>query len=450
VTAVADSVSLALAAILGDSQVVSEPEACAAWAVGGKVPKYCVAPATAECVAAVLKFAADHDLAVIPRGNGTKLAQGSPPRRYDLALSLKALTRVRHYEPSDLTISVEAGMKLGDLQDFLGRQGLWLPLDPRGGASATIGGILAANSAGPLRLRFGSARDMVLGLKVATTEGKLIKSGGRVVKNVAGYDLSKLLVGSCGTLGLIVEASLKLFPRPASLATWVLEPGTLGRARDLRRQILNSPLEPLRMVLLDSGAAGLLRNGTPSGEKQGPELWIEFGGSARILERHARDLAEMGRSVGVPSRRISEESVERRWDQLINFERLLEDSHPEAMVLKATLPIAGSEQFLSMTRQAAEGEEMKVAGFVQSGVGTVHLGLWGEKLQAVAARLVMNARKAAESLGGALVVERYPDGFSGECDVWGAAGDLLQAMRGLKRAWDPRSILSPGRFVGGI
>jgi glycolate oxidase FAD binding subunit len=387
---------------------------------------------------------------VIPRGNGTKLAIGSPPRRYDLALSLEKLNHIWHYEPADLTISVEAGMKLGDLQEFLGREGLWLPLDPRGGASATVGGILATNSAGPLRLRFGSARDMVLGIRVATTEGKLVKSGGRVVKNVAGYDLCRLLVGSYGTLGVIVEASLKLFPRPASRATWVFEPGTLGLARDLRRRILNSPLEPLCMVLLNTVASGLLQKGLQEGEAQGLELWIEVGGSPGVLERHAKELAEMGQSIGVPSRRVSEQTAESCWVRLRNYDQLFADSFPEAMVLKATLPIASCEGFLSLAQQGAEAEEVKVASFAQLGVGIVHLGLWGEKLGTVAERLVTNTRKAAASLGGALVVEQYPNGFDAEGDAWGAPGDSLEAMRKLKAAWDPKGILSPGRFVGGI
>jgi glycolate oxidase FAD binding subunit len=289
---------------------------------------------------------------------------------------------------------------------------------------------------------------MVLGIRVATTEGKLIKSGGRVVKNVAGYDMCKLLVGSYGTLGLIVEASFKLFPRPASRATWILEPVTLGRARDLRGRILNSPLEPLRMVLLDSGASGLFRLGTHPGEE--PELWIEAGGSPRILDRHAKDLAEIGQSMGVASRRMDEQAELRLWDQLINFEHSLAALHTEVMVLKAALPIAGSEQFLSLAGQAAEGEGVRMAGIAQPGVGIVHLGLWAERLGDVAERLVTNVRKSAASLGGALVVERYPGSFQRERDVWGTPGDVLQSMRGLKAVWDPRGILSPGRFVGGI
>jgi glycolate oxidase FAD binding subunit len=278
----------------------------------------------------------------------------------------------------------------------------------------------------------------------------LIKSGGRVVKNVAGYDLCKLLVGSYGTLGVIVEASLKLFPRPASRATWVLEPGTLGLARDLRRRILNSPLEPLCMVLLNAAASALLQNGLHSGEAPGLELWMEVGGSPRILERHAKDLAEMGRSMGVPSRQVSEQTAESCWVRLRNYEQLFADSFPEVMLLKATLPIANSEEFLSFAQQVAESEEVKLAGFSQVGVGIVHLGLWGGKLGTVADRFVTNTRKAAASLGGALVVEQYPNGFDAERDAWGAPGDPLETMRRLKASWDPKGVLSPGRFVGGI
>ena len=139
----------------------------------------------------MLHYASEHHLAVIPRGNGTKISMGNPPRRYDVALSLAELNRIIHYEPADLTISVESGMNFGEIQNLAGRSGLWLPLDPRGGAESSIGGIIAANAAGPLRQGFGGPRDMVLGLKIATTDGKVVKTGGRVVKNVAGYDLGK-------------------------------------------------------------------------------------------------------------------------------------------------------------------------------------------------------------------------------------------------------------------
>ena len=243
------------APVVGESHVLTDETARAAYGIDGQTPKCVVLPSSAEEVAAVLRMCAEHNLAVIARRNGTKLGSGNPPRRYDVALSLKEMTRVWNYEAGDLTIVVEPGMKLGDFQRYIGQDHLWLPLDPFGGAKASLGGIMATNCAGPLRLFYGTPRDMVLGLKFATTEGKVIKSGGRVVKNVAGYDLGKLLIGSHGTLGVIVEASFKLYPQPAERATFVMPAGKLGIARDLRRKIQTSPLQPLRLVLLDSAAA---------------------------------------------------------------------------------------------------------------------------------------------------------------------------------------------------
>src|SRR5438874_271420 len=152
---------------------------------GGRAsrPSHLATQASPKEVAAVLQCAADHELAVLPCRNLTKIGIGHPPRRYDVALSLKEMNRVWYYEPADLVISVEPGMKLGDFQHFVGRHRLWLPLDPAGGARASLGGILAASSSGPLRSAYGTPRDMVLGMKIATTEGNVIKTGGRVGKN---------------------------------------------------------------------------------------------------------------------------------------------------------------------------------------------------------------------------------------------------------------------------
>ena len=288
-----ENVQRLFSSVVGEPGVRTEVAACAAYGIDGKAPRCVVLPTTAEQVAAVLQLAAEHNLAVVAGGRHTKFGLGNPPRRYDVALSLKEMTRVGHYEPADLTIEAEPGIKLGDFQQHIGRDSLWLPLDPFGGAEASLGGIVATNCAGPLRLFYGAPRDMVLGLKFATTDGKVIKTGGRVVKNVAGYDLGKLLIGSLGTLGVIVEASFKLYPKLAERATFILPTGTLGIARDLRRKIQSSPLQPLRLVLLDATAAVSVRAGSslaPAGK--GPELWIEAGGSRRALERYAREFEQ--------------------------------------------------------------------------------------------------------------------------------------------------------------
>jgi len=448
VTLAVDSVRTELAALVGQSHVLADPAACAALAVDGKVPDCAVSPSTAEQVAAVLRYASEHHLALIPRGKGSKLSTGNPPRRYDVALPLGELNRVIHFEPADLTITVEAGMTFGDFQALAGRNGLWLPLDPRGGAESSLGGIIAANAAGPLRQGFGGPRDMVLGLKIATPEGKIAKTGGRVVKNVAGYDLGKLLTGSFGTLGVIVEASLKLFPKPPERATFTLRAGTLGIARDLRRSIRRSPLEPLRLVLLDSPATALLSDSVQVHERPGAELWIEVGGSHRVIERCAYELRQLASAAGVPLTRL--DGAEEAWERVSNLALWLQQKYRDVTVLKAALPEVASEEFVSRAQQEAEAERIALASFAQVGVGIVHLCALQQALSASVLGLVVRLRQAAAELGGTLVIEHCQVDLKSQVDVWGAGGDDLDAMLKIKSAWDPKEVLAPGRFLGGI
>jgi len=443
-----DAVRAELAALVGPSHVLTDPAACAALAVDGKAPDCAVAPATAEQVAAVLRYASEHHLALIPLGKGTKLSMGNPPRRYDVALSLRELNRITHYEPADLTISVEAGMTFGEFQNLVGRSGLWLPLDPRGGAGSTIGGIIAANAAGPLRQGFGGPRDMVLGLKIAITDGKIAKTGGRVVKNVAGYDLGKLLTGSFGTLGVIVEASLKLFPKPPERATFTLRAGTLGIARDLRRSILRSPLDAQRLVLLDSPATALLGDSAQAHERPEAELWIEVGGTHRVLERCRHELRQLASAVGAPL--AGRDGAEEAWERVSNLPLWLQQKYRDVTVLKAALPVVASEEFLSRAQQEAEAERIALASFAQVGVGIVHLCTLQDTLTGGLLGWVARLRQAAADLGGTLVIEHCPVDLKSGVDVWGAGGDDLDVMRQMKSAWDPEEVLSPGRFLGGI
>jgi glycolate dehydrogenase FAD-binding subunit len=438
-----------LAAIVGAERVVADESARATFTVDGRVPGLLVFPQSAAQVAGVLRFVAEHELAVIPCRNATKLGVGNRPRRYDIALSLKEMNRVWHYEPADLTISAEPGMKFGDFLHFVGRHGLWLPLDPAGGGRASLGGIVATNSTGPLRLSYGAPRDMVLGMRIATSEGKVIKTGGRVVKNVAGYDMAKLLIGSYGTLGVIVEVSFKLFPLPVELGTFVIPAGTLGIGRDIRRRILESPVNPMRMVLLDPVAATLVRRGTPlAAEVKEPEIWIECGGSEKVLNRCARELGELGKAAGAPVQRLEAASAEGAWARIGDCHDCLCEASPKVTILKVALPGAAGEEFLSRANQEAASEGVRLASFTQGGVGVIHLGLLDETAGLMA--LISRLRSAAEDLGGALIVERCAPELKERLDVWGAPGDDFGVMRKLKAAWDPKGILSPGRFVGGL
>ena len=196
-TTTTENVVSTFSSLLGEARVKTDEATRKNFALDNLLPECVVSPGSEEEVAAVLRRAGEADLAVVPCRNGTKLGIGNRPHRYDVALCLREMNRIWHYEPKDLTVTVETGMKLSDFEYFVGKSGLWLPLDPPFELKASIGGVLASNSSGRSRLFYGQLRDMTVGMTIATPDGKLIKTGGRVVKNVTGYDLSKLMTGKC-------------------------------------------------------------------------------------------------------------------------------------------------------------------------------------------------------------------------------------------------------------
>ncbi len=448
-SATVEAVQSELAGVVGEAGVTADLAACAAYAVDGRVPKWVVYPSSPEEVAALLQCAGANDLAVIPCRNATKLGIGNPPARYDAALSLKKMNQVWHYEPADLTVTVEPGMRLGDFEHFLARHKLWLPLDPAGGTKASLGGILAANAAGPLRLYYGGPRDVVLGVKVATTEGKIVKAGGRVVKNVAGYDLTKLIVGSYGTLGVIVEASLKLYPLPVERATFVFPVGNLDYARDLRRKLQSSPLQPLRFLVVEGVAReSLCRDYGPEPGSHPAEVWIEVGGTVKVIERYAREFDALGRDLGGPVFRPGPEEAERAWERLSDFRSWAAEADGAVTILKAVLPVAASEEIMRHARQEAINMKVRLVTLGQTAVGMAHILIWAPADSLVVPGMVDRLRQAAEGSGGELVIEQAAPSLKAVLDVWGTPGDDFEVQRKLKTAWDPKGVLSPGRFIG--
>ncbi len=290
---------------------------------------------------------------------------------------------------------------------------------------------------------------MVIGLKVATTDGKIAKTGGRVVKNVAGYDLGKLFTGSLGSLGVIVEANLKLFPMHPARATFAFKIGTLEAARDLRRNILRSPIDPMRLVLLDVPALELfgdLPQAPPA--KPGIELWIEVGGSHRVIERCLLELRHLASAAGAALER--RDDADESWQKISNLALWLQPKYNNLAVLKAALPLAATEEFLRRSQREASAAEIPLASFVQVGVGIVHLCILQECVSGGVADFVGTVRRVAADLAGTLIVEHCGAELKRTVDVWGAHSDDLGAMHRLKSVWDPNAILSPGRFVDGI
>jgi len=429
----------------------SDPEVCAAFAVDGVAPACVLRPSTPEQVAEMLHFAAARGLAVIPCGNGTKIGLGAPPRRYAAALCLRDLARTTYYEPDDLVISVEPGMTFGTLQHVLAERRLWLPLDPAGGERATIGGILASNSAGPLRLRYGGPRDMVLGMKIATTEGKIVKTGGRVVKNVAGYDLAKLLIGSYGTLGVIVEATFKLYPRVAARTTWAIEVESFAAAREFRRGLLVSPLRPLRAVLLNAAARAWIESGGSEGAGNSRfTIWIEAGVSERLTARYESEMSALSVRVNASLKQVESSEAGEVWNRIADFGNGIGNRHPDALILRSALAIAAAEEFLERAEQEGRAGGFELAGVAQLGVGVVEIGLTSApnpESRIPSSAIIEKVRRLTADLGGSLIVTGCPADLKSRIDVWGPSGDDLAAMRKLKEAWDPKFTLAPGRMI---
>jgi glycolate oxidase FAD binding subunit len=361
--------------------------------VDGLEPDQVVQPRNEDEVARRLREAAEAGQAVIPIGGRRLLGMGNRPRRFDLALDLSGLDRILERSPHDLTVSVQAGITLEALNQELGKEGQFLPLDPPGGPGHTIGGLIATGLSGPLRLRYGSARDFLIGLRVALPDGRLATSGGRVVKNVSGYDLNKLHLGAMGSLGVIVAASFKVFPRALHEATLEAQTDDPWAAA---RRALELRMPPVAVEVASGGRA----------------LARLMGGEAAVR----RVAAELGWEE-VPAGRW-EELMRRRSD---SWARISTPPGALRKVLDSLPP--GSEWWAS------------------PGVGSAHWFGWREPAD------VRRARAAAEAAGGSLVLISAPAELKVELDAWGRPPDTLDVMRRLRDAFDPKRTLSPGRYL---
>ncbi|HKQ32127.1 MAG TPA: FAD-binding oxidoreductase, partial [Thermodesulfobacteriota bacterium] len=230
-----------LKGIVGGENAVDDPQLLGPYAVEGVKPAIALFPGSVEQISEIMKAASRASACVIPMGSGTKRALGNRPSGADIVLSTGKLNRVIEHESADLVATTECGITLRDFNAGLGVKNQFLPVDPPHiAAGATVGGIIATNDSGPLRLRYGTSRELLIGMKVVRPDGSVFKGGSKVVKNVAGYDLPKLFVGSLGTLGIITEATFRLYPVPESSRTYLAAFESLGNAHDAVRTLIDS------------------------------------------------------------------------------------------------------------------------------------------------------------------------------------------------------------------
>ena len=397
--------------------------------VDGVVPSRVVHPQDPEEAAGTLRLCAQAGAGVVVVGGGTQLRLGAPPRRFDVALVTDRLDRLLEYEPADLTCRVQAGMKVEALQAELGRNGQWLPLDPPSPDRATIGGVVAANACGPARARYGSVRDWVIGITVAYPSGAIARAGGRVVKNVAGYDLMKLHTGALGTLGVILEVNLKVQARPEQSLTLQAGFDRAEQAAACALALTRQYLQPAVAAVVDP------RAGASLGLDEEPPFTL-----ALRLEGYRTEVAAAAALVeeAVVSHRGRMRAGERPAELWAGVRDWVAPQDPEAVVLAAWVPRTGVPRLLD-----AVGEDGAVVAVPAAGVVQVRAA--GTQAGALLARL-----RAAAGEEGQVVVASAPPGAKAALDVWGPPPPGFPLMRALKQALDPAGILNPGRFTGGI
>jgi glycolate dehydrogenase FAD-binding subunit len=391
--------------------------------VDGVQPQMVIQPADADEIARVLKTATDAGLQVIPRGSGTKIEWGNPPRAAQLVLSTRRLNRMVEHAWGDMTATVGAGCTVRELQQTLAEHGQRLALDPLWPDRATIGGILASNDSGPLRLRFGSLRDLIIGITLALPDGTLAKSGGKVVKNVAGYDLPKLATGALGTLGIITQAIFRLHPIPRESRTLSFSAQNAAAMNAFVLAILDSKLVPTGLQVR-------------AGDSPGPEIDIRFEGTAAGCDAQAEQVARLasGLTAIPPPAEV--------W----NARATLWNGTEPSVVCKFTLLPAILAGFLDRVREVTGHLSWKLVGQA-SGVGLLRM---EGSDNSVLLRALLDLRQSLEKNSGSLAVLRCPREIKSQMDVWGSPGDALSLMRSIKSQFDPTGTLNPGRFIGGI
>jgi glycolate oxidase FAD binding subunit len=429
----------ALTALLGRQRLSDDPQARAAAAVDGVRPRWVVRPVAVEQVAGVLALAHQEGLAVVPRGSGSALDLGQSPTRLDIVLDLTGLARVLDDHPADLTVGVEVGLTAGALADHLSARRQWLPVDAPGWRSRTLGGLLATNPVGPLRLRYGSLRDLLLGVRFVQADGVVTWGGARVVKSVTGYDVPKLMVGALGSLGVLVEATLRLHPMPEVEQTWLAAFPAASSAQAFVGLVVDSSLQPNRLEIL----TGLALPAWPASAAP-VAVAASFGSvDAAVREQGAR-LVDLARQAGGHA----EPAPEGFWER---YDRAFARGQGEVVLQVGTLPSRLGETLETIERgRHTLGASAAVRVVGCAAVGSLRVILTGTEPEN-AAGLVQRLREFLADVDGSVVVQAGPPALRTKVDPWGplppAAFDL---MRRLKDEFDPTRVLNPGRFVGGL
>jgi len=426
----------AFAAIVGGEHLTTAPSQLAAVAVDGVTPRWLARPGSLDEVSRVMALASAEGLTVAPRGSGSALDLGSPPLRLDAVLDLSRLAAILEYVPADMVATVQAGVTLDLLARELGKHGQMLALDPYGAGSRTVGGVLATNASGQRRFRYGTGRDLLLGTRFVQADGTVTWGGSKVVKSVTGYDIPKLMTGSLGTLGVIVEATFRLHPVQPASGSWLFSFTSREAAAALVAAVLASSLEPECLAWVNAGA--LERLGS---ERAEAALAVSVATVAEAVTSQGALLGSMASRLGA---RVSALDA--------SFWTRMGSALTSSTVVKLASEIRRLPFWAGEVERVISRHGLTVSLVGEAGNGILRAAVEGSALPDTwAGEIVAPLREALAAEGGSLVVERAPLYLKSAADVWGPLPETaLAVMRRLKAEFDPRGVLNPGRFVGGL
>jgi glycolate oxidase FAD binding subunit len=468
----------ALKDILKVEWVKSDPETLSAHSVDDLTPKAVAFPESLEQVSQVVKMAQKEKWAVLPWGSGSKIGVGNPPSHIDLVISTNRLNKIIDMDTANLTVTAQAGVKFRDLQTSLAGEenrcylpyesptnvsdepicsdrdhmGCFIPMMPPFSHSATLGGIIAANSSGPVRLLYGLPRDMVLGVRYVAANGEIVGVGGKTVKNVSGYDMCKLMIGSRGSLGILGEMTLRLLPLPERFGTCLSVFSGLDEASRFVDQIFETKLLPSAVELLN----GLLVDEVALEMDRGSYVVaVGLEGFGEAVERMGKEIEEMASASSAQNNvHLPDDPHRIFWDAYSNIVPKLSVQYPDMVSMKLNYPISRYLDVIQWVESLCEEQELAHALQVPTGSGItmVHF-LLEPGDEKSADRVVSVAEKLLEkcqSISGNLVVEKASARMKERLPVWGVPPQGFVIMKRIKEQMDPFGLFSPGRFVGGI
>jgi glycolate oxidase FAD binding subunit len=471
-----------LTEILGEQNVKTEPDATAEYAVDNIVPKAVVFPKNTRQVSDVVKFANQENLAIVSRGSGTKMAMGNPPKRLDIVVCTSGLNHMLDVDPSNLTMTIEAGVKFRDIQARLAtqedrcylplndlsvesdeficsdrsRNGCFIPIDPPYADRATIGGIIAANSTGPRRLLYNLPRDAIIGIRLVAPNGDILGSGGKTVKNVSGYDVSKLMVGSMGSLGILCEMTLKMLPLPEKMETLLVSFGSFSDASAFAERVFETTLLPAAIEVMNISAYGHLpMAGIPDFSTDGYLSAIALEAFKPAVDRMRTEMLEMAKASGSKADSVLKEDEHLSfWLAVSDLPQNLDREFTGLIKAKLNYPISLWKNIVESVESIFSQADLDYTLQAHAGNGVCLLGLLIDdndtKTTGRAVEALGQLLERCREIDGNLVIQGASTDVKGKLKMWGETGSDFVVMKRLKDQLDPSGIMCPGRYVGGL